>query len=114
MFEHKSKPLAHKEIFYKRLFIFWLLGTSLIIFSLIIGTLGYKYFGNLGVIDAFYNASMILSGMGPALENAQNPVKVFSSFYALYCGIIFLSSVTIAFAPIIHRFFHVIHLESND
>ncbi|MBK6546672.1 MAG: hypothetical protein IPO78_08485 [Saprospiraceae bacterium] len=113
MFEHKTKPLANKHVFYRRMFVFWMLGTSLIIFSLILGTLGYMYFGNVGAVDGFYNASMILAGMGPALEKPCDAVKIFSSFYALYCGIVFLSSITIAFAPIIHRFFHIIHLEGK-
>lgn len=41
----------------------------LIIFSLSIGTIGYYYyFDEISWIDAFYNASMILTGMGPVNE----------------------------------------------
>lgn len=114
MFEHKSKPLAHRNVFYRRLFVYWVLGTSLIALSLFLGTIGYMHYGNLTATDGFYNASMILTGMGPAVENPSNALKVFSSLYALYSGIIFLSSITIVFAPIVHRFFHIIHIEGSD
>lgn len=113
MFEHKSNPLAGPKVFYTRLFVFWILGTSLIIISLGIGTLGYMYFGDQSLADGFYNASMILTGMGPATEKPSNALKIFSALYALYSGIVFLSSITIVFAPIVHRFFHIIHLEGN-
>lgn len=114
MFEHKSNAVAHSSIFYRRLFKFWILGTILISFSLVMGTIGYMYFGDLNWIDGLYNASMILTGMGPAVENPCDSLKLFASFYAMYSGIIFLSSVTIVFAPIIHRFFHIIHVEGKD
>lgn len=114
MFEHKSNAVVHSRIFYRRLFKFWILGTILISLSLVMGTLGYMYFGDLNWIDGLYNASMILTGMGPAVENPCDALKLFASFYAMYSGIIFLSSVTIVFAPIIHRFFHIIHVEGKD
>lgn len=113
MFEHKSKPLAHPKVFYRRLLTFWLLGTGLLVVSLGLGTVGYMHFGNLTVTDGFYNASMILTGMGPDVPNPNNSLKIFASLYALYSGIIFLSSITIVFAPIVHRFFHMIHMEVN-
>ena len=114
MFENKSKPLAHPRVFYKRLFTYWLLGSGLIALSLGMGTIGYMYFGNLNFIDGLYNASMILTGMGPAKQDPSEALKVFASFYALYSGIIFLSSITIVFAPIVHRFFHIMHMERTD
>ena len=114
MFENKSKAVVHSRIFYKRLLKFWILGTLMISISLLLGTLGYMYFGNLNWIDGLYNASMILTGMCPDVEKPCDELKLFASFYAMYSGIIFLSSVTIVFAPIIHRFFHIIHVEGKD
>jgi hypothetical protein len=113
MFEHKSKALARRPVFYKRLLTFWILGTLLILFSLGIGTGGYMYFGNLNFVDGFYNASMILTGMGPAEQNPTEALKVFASFYALYSGVVFLSSIAIVLAPIVHRFFHLIHIDDK-
>ncbi|TAL66107.1 MAG: hypothetical protein EPN84_00720, partial [Legionella sp.] len=43
-----------------------IIGLVLISIALFIGMLGYHYFEDMPWIDAFLNASMILSGMGPA------------------------------------------------
>lgn len=113
MFENKSEPLAKPRVFNKRLLTFAWLGTGLIAISLAIGTIGYMHFGGLGLIDAVYNASMILTGMGPDVQSPRDALKIFASIYALYSGVVFLSSIAIVFAPIVHRFFHLIHLEGR-
>ena len=67
--------------------------------------------------DALLNASMILSGMGPVIDAKiilTPTAKVFASFYALFSGVTFLSSFTILFAPIVHRFFHKMHIEVDE
>ncbi len=114
MFERKSEPLAKPKVFYKRLITFFLLGFSMIVISLGIGTIGYMRYGKLDFTDGFYNASMILTGMGPDVQDPTEAVKIFAALYAIYSGVIFLSSITIIFAPIVHRFFHVIHMDEND
>lgn len=40
--------------------------------------------------------------------------KIFSSFYALYSGIAFLSITAVFFAPLIHRLLHILHVEEDD
>jgi len=40
--------------------------------------------------------------------------KLFSSFYALYSGVAFLSITAVFLAPIIHRLLHILHVESGD
>ena len=82
--------------------------------SLLIGTAGYAYFGNLSALDGFYNASMILTGMGPVDPIISNQGKIFASFYALYSGIAFLTTVAVMLAPAIHRFLHLLHIDSTD
>lgn len=57
---------------------------------------------------------MILTGMGPIAEMKSDQAKLFSSFYALYSGIAFLSITAIFFAPIIHRLLHILHVERDD
>ena len=76
--------------------------------------MGYMHFGGLDLINGFYNSSMILTGMGPDVINPTRPLMIFASFYAIYSGVIFLSSITIIFAPIVHRFFHVLHIEDDE
>jgi len=49
--------------------------------------------------------------MGPVIEMKTNGAKLFSSFYALYSGVAFLSITAVFFAPIIHRILHILHVE---
>ncbi len=60
--------------------------------------------------DAFLNASMILSGMGPVNTLQTQGGKIFSGCYALFSGTLFLVTIAIVFAPVIHRFFYLFHL----
>jgi hypothetical protein len=57
---------------------------------------------------------MILSGMGPVDELYTDTAKLFASFYALFSGITFLSATSIFFAPFVHRFLHVLHVDDTD
>jgi hypothetical protein len=61
-------------------------------------------------LDAFVNAAMILSGMGPLATNAG---KLFAGLYALYGGLAVVMIAGIIFAPVVHRFLHQFHLEKN-
>jgi hypothetical protein len=110
---HKQKvvPLSH---FLFRLGRYGLFAFGLIVFSLLIGTTGYRYFGGISWLDSFHMACMILTGMGPVIEMNSSSAKLFSSFYALYSGIAFLSITAVFFAPIIHRLLHILHVEKDD
>jgi phosphoglycerol transferase MdoB-like AlkP superfamily enzyme len=112
--EHKSRPLLPFPRFLMRVLRYFLISLLLIIFSLAIGTLGYHSYGDMPWIDAFYNASMILTGMGPVNTMNSNAAKLFSSFYALFSGIAFLSITAVLLAPIAHRLMHILHLGDYD
>ena len=83
---------------------------------LLIGTIGYHCATHPFTewLDAFHNASMILSGMGPVITSGFTAGgKIFSSFYALFSGIVFVGAMGYIFAPGIHRIFHKLHLEQK-
>ena len=88
-------------------------GFILILAALYIGMLGYHFFENMSWVDAFANAAMILSGMGPLTPLSTNAGKIFAGSYALFSGLAFIVIIAIVFSPIIRRFFHQIHLESK-
>ncbi len=81
--------------------------------SLLIGTVGYHVFADLGWLDSFHLSSMILTGMGPTAMMTSPAAKLFSSFYALYSGIAFLSITAVFLAPVVHRLMHILHLEND-
>ncbi len=66
------------------------------------------------MVDSFYNASMILTGMGPVDKAVNNNGKIFASFYAIYSGVTFLTSVAIIISPVVHRFLHRFRIEIED
>jgi hypothetical protein len=113
MYEHRIQPLSPRRVFYARLSRSITLGSAIILASLCIGMAGYHYFEKLPWLDAFTNASMILSGMGPLAQIQTNAGKLFAGCYALFSGIAFISSIGVVFAPIYHRFLHKFHLESK-
>ena len=86
-------------------------GTIVLAFSLLIGMIGYHYYFNLGWVDSLYNASMILTGMGPVDKAINDGGKIFASFYAIYSGVTFLTSVAIIISPVVHRFLHKFRID---
>lgn len=116
MFEHRSEQIISKARFHKRVRKYTFFAFSLIGISWFIGALGYHFLTapHLSWVDSFYNAAMILGGMGPVaiLDNA--PAKIFASIYALFSGITFLSATSIFFAPFVHRFFHILHVDEPE
>lgn len=115
MFEHISEPVLPRQQFVSRLRISLAIGSAMLLASLAAGMLGYRYlFINLDWADAFVNAAMILSGMGPLAVPQTNIAKIFSGIYALYSGLILLISVGVIVAPLAHRFLHKMHADEGD
>lgn len=100
--------------FIVRLGRYALFAFGLIVFSIGMGILGYHYLAQLNWIDSFHMASMILTGMGPIAEMPGDTAKLFSSFYALYSGMAFLSMTAVFLTPIIHRLLHILHVERDE
>lgn len=112
--EHRKQEVVPLSYFLLRLLGYGLFAGALIVFSVGIGTAGYYYFAELSWLDSFYMSCMILTGMGPTAEMKTASAKLFSSFYALYSGIAFLSITAVILAPVIHRVMHILHLESGE
>ncbi|HXH18088.1 MAG TPA: hypothetical protein VNJ07_03305 [Chitinophagales bacterium] len=114
MFEHKRQPLLSPKLFFRRIAIYFFISTGILAFSLLLGMSGYHFIGGLSWIDSLLNASMILTGMGPVAEMKTDAAKLFASFYALYSGVAFLTTFAVLLAPALHRFMHILHLESGN
>ena len=118
MYETKKQRLAPKKVYYQRVRYNAGIAALVLVSSLLIGVLGYKItVPEFDWYDSLLNASMILSGMGPVIDagiTLSKTAKVFASAYALFSGITFLSTFGILIAPILHRFFHRLHLEDNS
>jgi len=113
MFEHKSEPLIARGAFVARSVRSALCAMSLIVATLAIGTLGYRWTADLAWIDALLNAAMILTGMGPVNTLQSSPSKLFAVFYCLFCGLVVVYAFVITSAPLLHRLMHRFHLEAD-
>ncbi len=113
-FEHKKKPIISHRDFLRRQLKYALYTTVLVVFSLLMGMVGYHYTANLSWLDSLYNSSMILTGMGPVNILSNDSAKWFASFYALYSGVAFLTMAGVLLAPMIHRILHILHVEDQE
>lgn len=111
VYERRTQPLAHRRVFLKRLLLSASVGLGLIAASLLLGMVGYHVLVDLPWIDSFLDAAMILSGMGPVTTPRTPAGKLFAGLYALYSGLVLIAVAGITFAPVIHRFFHSLHLQ---
>ena len=109
---YSDKLPKHKK-FQKRLLAGGIIAVTLVALALCIGILGYHLLGNLPWVDSYLNASMILSGMGPVDPLPTPAAKIFSGTYALFSGVMFITSIGVFFAPILHRILHKFHLEDK-
>lgn len=110
----RRRNILPPKQFAKRMLRYFFISVLLVSISLLIGVLGYHHFARLGWVDSFYNASMILTGMGPSNQLTSDGGKIFAAFYALYSGVTFLSTVAVFFSPIAHRLLHVLHVEDEN
>jgi len=113
MFEHKSQCLLPLWPFIKRMALFFVIAGSLVATALLIGVAGYHWIAGYTYMDAFFNASMILTTMGPVGEVKTDAAKVFVAFYALFSGLVFLTVMSVVLAPVVHRFLHTFHVEKE-
>lgn len=113
MYEHSSEPLLPRRAFAFRVLRHAGLAALLLGGSLGVGVVGYAFLDHLPWIDAFVNASMILGGMGPVDPMTNDAAKFFAGVYALYSGVVFLISVGVVFAPVLHRILHKLHLQAE-
>jgi hypothetical protein len=112
--ERRDAQLLPRGKFLIRLGWYWLFGSLFLAVSLGIGTVGYHLTAHLGWVDAFLNASMILTGMGPVDKLETDTAKIFASCYAIFSGVSFLTFCGVLFTPFYHRFIHKFHLDMGD
>jgi hypothetical protein len=111
MVEHRQQPLASHRAYITHRLRSLVAAAAILLPSLGLGMLGYHFFAKLHWIDALLNASMILTGMGPVDTLQTNGAKLFASCYALFSGIVFITTAGVLLAPVIHRVLHKFHLQ---
>ncbi len=114
MYEHRRQRPLPPAAFLVRWLRHFALAALLLAASLGLGMLGYEHYEHLEWHDAFENACMLLSGMGPVNNPVTPAGKLFAGCYALYAGLVFIVSATIILAPVLHRMLHLFHCDERD
>jgi len=88
-------------------------GAGLVAVSIALGMIGYHWIAGLNWDDAFQNAAMLLSGMGPVGELKTRAGKIYSGLFALYAGLVFLAVTAFVLTPVFHYVLHRFHWETK-
>jgi hypothetical protein len=112
--ENRREKLISRSRFVRRMLraigVWWVLALC----GLLIGMAGYSYFEGMSFPDAYVNAAMILSGMGPLGELKTTAGKIFAGSYAIFSGLIIVIATSFVLAPIFHRVLHHFHVETGE
>jgi FtsH-binding integral membrane protein len=111
-FEHRRQPVISRRRFIRRMFIVIGLWLALTLVGLVIGIAGYANLEGISLVDAYVNAAMILSGMGPVVELKTTAEKIFAGTYAIFSGLVIVIATGFILAPIFHRVLHRFHVET--
>lgn len=112
-FEHRRQkviPIRRFALRMGRAILLWL---GLTVIGLAIGMVGYASTEGMSATDAFVNAAMILSGMGPVGELKTEAGKLFAGAYALFSGLFVVIATGFVLAPVLHRVLHSFHVEEG-
>jgi hypothetical protein len=113
-FEHRGQPVAPAHRFRSRLYRNVSAGIAIIVLAEVIGMAGYAGFEGMNAVDAFVNAAMIMSGMGPVTPLNTDAGKIFAGLYAIFCGLLIFAVAGLVLAPVFHRVLHRFHVEDRD
>ena len=114
MAAYPSRLTVHSRAqFLRRLTGFVLFGVAFLSVSLGIGVVGYHHLAGLSWIDSWFNAAMILTGMGPASAMPSDTAKIFASVYAIFSGAVYPAVTAIVLYPLVHRMMAVLHVQAR-
>ncbi len=113
-YERLRDPVAPSHVFVWRMVGNLLLALGLIAASLVGGMWGYHVLEDRPWIDAFAEAAMILSGMGPLSAPQTDAGKLFAGGYAIYSGLFLVATAGLILTPVLHRLLHHMHASDED
>lgn len=78
------------------------------------GAVGFRATGRLGWLDAFVDATMVITGNGYRHPVNAATGRVFLILYALAGGTAYVVVSALVFAPALHRLLHIVHLRAPE
>jgi hypothetical protein len=114
MESHRHGRAHRRQVLRRGLLRAGMIAGALVGISLVVGILGYRHFAGLGWIDSFYNASMIMSGMGPTDVPLSSEAKIFAGVYAIYSGLVLIAATGVVLSPFMTHVLHAFHAEHDS
>jgi hypothetical protein len=111
MYESKSQSLIGRKAFRKRMLFHFFVAFVLVILTLALGIAGHVYFDNMEVSSALVASITLTSGLGLSILPESTSGQLFTSFYGIFSGYVYIVTSTIIVAPILHRLLHKFHLD---
>ena len=108
--EHHSEPLLSRKEFLKRVYLAFAWAGGILFLTILGGAAVYRFFDQESWIEGIFNAVMVMTGVG-LTKDQSDPVKLFTSFYAIFSTIAYFFVLGIIFTPLLHRFLHKFHLD---
>ncbi|MFO0830929.1 MAG: hypothetical protein U0637_03690 [Phycisphaerales bacterium] len=113
MFEHRTEPLLSQGQFVRRMVLAVVICLGLLAGSLALGVGGFRETEHLSWLDATLESSMLLAGEGPLHAPVTVGGKAFASFYAVFSGVMFITTAATLLTPVLHRIMHRLHLDDE-
>lgn len=108
-----ARRAARRQLFWSRMVVHGGLALAVLLGSLAVGMWGFMHYEALAWRDAFLNAAMLLSGMGPVKTDLTEAGKLFAGLYALYSGLLVIGIAGLLLAPAVHRVMHRVHWDDT-
>lgn len=114
MYESKSKSLITRKAFRKRMIFHVLLAVLVVVITLVVGVAGHIYFDDMAPGTALIASITLTSGLGLSIIPETTAGQLFTSFYGIFSGYVYIATSTIVIAPILHRILHKFHLDEQQ
>jgi sterol desaturase/sphingolipid hydroxylase (fatty acid hydroxylase superfamily) len=111
MFEHYRQPLLPRKVFYLRMLRSIAASFLLLVATVLIGTIAFRYIEGYTWIDSALNCVLIMTGVGTVGIVNSAAGKIFTGIYSIISTLIFFTILAIIFTPLLHRLMHKFHLD---
>lgn len=113
-FERQHEKLLSNRQFVARMLRFMVLAVTVELAVIVIGAFGFYCIAGLNWLDGALNATMIITGNGPAYAPKTEGAKIFQIIYSLSGVISFVLILTVMMAPVLHRILHHFQIVPDD
>lgn len=113
MFESIKEEIISIERFSVRLVKYFFIATALLIVGLVPGAIGFQLVSDLNFSQSLINSISLLGTVEPPYELSSTEGVVFTAVYGLFVETVFFLSIATLLAPVVHRGFHRLHIETE-